>query len=49
MDFLLEHSNYNASSYEDKSEIKIEDSKNPWYYPIVWFGMLIIVIMAWGK
>ena len=51
MDLLpdFDYTDYNASVYGDESEAKIEDSKNPWYYPVVWFGMLIIIIMAWAK
>lgn len=49
MDLLPDYTDFNSSVYGDESEVKIEDSKNPWYYPVVWFGMLIVVIMAWAK
>ncbi len=50
MDLIPDYTDYNASVYGSGSKIEAEkDSKNPWYYPIVWFGMLIVVIMAAGK
>jgi hypothetical protein len=49
MDLLPDYTDYNASVYEDNSKIKLENSKNPWYYPVIWFFILIVVIMAAGK
>ena len=51
MDLLpdFDYTDYNASVYGDGSKPKNTQTKSEWYYPIVWFGILIIVLMACGK